>query len=448
LYIPHSKDDQAAMLAKVGAKSLDELFDVIPETVRLREPLNIPPAMTEMDLEAHLGRLASNNIGADRAVCFLGGGCYDHFVPAVVDVVAGRSEFYTAYTPYQAEASQGTLQTGFEYQSLICELSGMDVSNASMYEGATAATEACLMARAASGKTGSIVVSETVHPEYRQTLETYLVDLGTKLVVAPAKDGLTDPAALAKLIDAQTACVLLQHPNFFGLLEPMDALVSAAKSAGVPVVQAFDPMSVGLLKRPGDYGVDVAVTEGQALGTPMQYGGPFLGVFACKNNFVRKIPGRVVGQTVDRRGNRCFVLTLQTREQHIRREKATSNICTNQGLLALRASVYLALMGPQGMKEAAELCWAKAHYAADRLSQVKGLSVRFSGAFFKEFVLKTPGKAEQYLSPLLKAGFHAGVPLGRWYKGMDDCLLVAVTEKRTKDEIDRLADAWTKVLGA
>ena len=435
------------MLAKVGAKSLDELFDVIPEEVRLREALRIPPAMTEPELEAHMGRLAGSNTAADRAVCFLGGGCYDHFVPAVVDMVAGRSEYYTAYTPYQAEASQGTLQTGFEYQSLICELSGMDISNSSMYEGATAATEACLMARSASGRTGTIVVSETVHPEYRQTLQTYLVDLGTKLVVAPAKDGVTDLAALGKLLDDQTACVLLQHPNFFGLLEPMDDLIAAAKNSSAAVVQAFDPISVGMLKRPGDYGVDVAVAEGQSLGTPMQYGGPFLGVFACKSTFVRKIPGRVVGQTVDRRGNRCFVLTLQTREQHIRREKATSNICTNQGLLALRASTYLALMGPQGMKEAAELCWEKSHYAAERLSKVPGLSVRFNGAFFKEFVLKTPGKAEQYLSPLLKAGFHAGVPLGRWYKGMDDCLLVAVTEKRSKEEIDRLADAWTKVLG-
>ena len=434
------------MLAKVGAKSLDELFDVIPEGVRLREPLSIPPAMTEMELEQHMGRLAASNTGADRAVCFLGGGCYDHFVPAVVDVVASRSEFYTAYTPYQAEASQGTLQAGFEYQSLICELTGMDVSNSSMYEAATAATEAALMARAASGRTGSIVVSETVHPEYRQTLETYLVNLGTKLVVAPAEDGVTDPAAMAKLLDDQTSCVLLQHPNFFGLLEPMDELVAAAKKAGAAVVQAFDPISLGMIKRPGDYGVDVAVTEGQALGTAMQYGGPFLGVFACKNNFLRKLPGRVVGQTVDRRGNRCFVLTLQTREQHIRREKATSNICTNQALFALRASAYLALMGPQGMKEAAELCWEKSHYTAEALSKVSGLKVKFGGAFFKEFVLQTPGKAEKFLAPMLKAGFHAGVPLGRWYKNMDDCLLVAVTEKRTKEEIDRYADAWAKVL--
>jgi glycine dehydrogenase subunit 1 len=315
-----------------------------------------------------------------------------------------------------------------------------------MYDGATAFVEAVLMARANSGRTGPIVVSESVHPEYRQSLATYLVNLGAELVTIPAPGGATDLNALAATVSDQTACIGLQHPNFFGRLEPIAKVVELAKAAGAPVIQAFDPVSVGLMKRPGDYGVDVAVAEGQSLGTPLSYGGPFLGIFACKEKFLRKLPGRVVGQTVDRLGRRAFVLTLQTREQHIRREKATSNICTNQGLLALRASVFLSLVGPQGLKEMAELCWHNAHYAAQQLAQVPGLKIRFPGVFFKEFVVQTPGPAAGYLPKLVEAGYHAGVPLGQWYPAYDDCLLVAVTEKRTKEEIDGLAAAWKAVL--
>jgi glycine dehydrogenase subunit 1 len=395
-----------------------------------------------------MGELASKNQACDRTVSFLGGGCYDHFVPAVVDTVAGRSEFYTAYTPYQAEASQGTLQVGFEFQSLMCELTGMDVGNASMYEAATAMTEGALMARSVGDRSGNFVVSATVHPEYRSTLETYSKNLGVEVRVVPAPAGISDVAEIKRRCDDQTSAILVQHPNFFGHLEPMDEIVAVAANAGAAVVQAFDPISLGLLKRPGDYGVDIAVAEGQSLGTPMQYGGPFLGIFTCKDRFVRKIPGRIVGQTVDRNGKPCFVLTLQTREQHIRRDKATSNICTNQGLIALRASAYLALMGPNGLKEAAELCWEKSHYAAEVLGQVKGLKLKYNAPFFKEFVLETPRPAEELIRKLNTHGFHAGVPLGAWYPGMENCLLMAVTEKRTRDEIDRLAESWKKVLSS
>lgn len=444
MYVPHSEAEQKEMLAAIGLTSLDQLFDVIPDQYRLKQPLNIPAALSEMELTRHLKKLAGQNVGADEAVCFLGGGCYDHFVPAVVDHIAGRTEFYTAYTPYQAEASQGTLQTGFEFQTMICELTGMDVSNASMYEAATATTEAALMA--ISGRGGKILVADSVHPEYRETLATYVRNLPYELVTLKTKNGVVDPADLTAALSPEIACVVVQSPNFFGLLEPMADITRESHAHKAAVIQSFDPISLGILKRPGDFDVDIAVAEGQSMGTPPSYGGPFLGVFACKKDFVRKIPGRVVGQTVDRNGKRCFVLTLQTREQHIRREKATSNICTNQGLLALRASVYLSLCGPQGLEEVAKLCWNKAHYAAEVLAKVPGVKLHFAGDFFKEFVLELPGPADKYLDAMVAKGFHAGVSLGKWYEGMENCLLVAVTEKRSKDEIDALAAAWKEVL--
>ena len=426
------------MLESIGVGSLDDLFAQIPESVRLKKPLHVPAALSEIELTQHMAELAGKN---RPAVCFLGGGSYDHFVPAVVDTIAGRGEFYTAYTPYQAEASQGSLQAFFEYQTLICQLTGMDVSNASLYDGGSAVAEAALMAITATGRHGPVLVAECVHPEYRSVLHTYLANLEAEPLTLPAPAGVLDPDTLKKAMSVQTSCVIVQHPNFFGCLEDVQALAEIAHAKGALFVVSVDPISLGLLKRPGDYGADIVIAEGQALGTPMQFGGPYLGILACKEQFVRKMPGRLVGQTVDRNGKRCWVLTLQTREQHIRREKATSNICTNQGLMALKAAVYLAALGPQGLKETAELCMRKAHYAAEQLCKIAGVRLRFQRPFFKEFTLAVPGDVSALLTRLLAAGHHAGLRLGRWYPALADCLSVAVTEKRTREEIDGLAAA-------
>ncbi len=445
-YVLNTADERQAMLQQIGAGSVEALFAGIPSAVRLKRPLNVPAALSEMELTTHLKELAARNRPAGDTVCFLGGGAYDHFIPAVVDAVAGRSEFYTAYTPYQAEASQGSLQAFFEFQTLICQLTGMEVSNASLYEGGSAVAEAVLMAMGVTGRQGKVIIAESVHPEYRQTLATYIANLAPKVEVLPIRDGVVDPDELKKAVDETTCCVIVQHPNFFGCLEEVEALAKVTRDKGAMFVVSFDPISLGLLKRPGDYGADIAIAEGQSLGTPLAYGGPYLGLLACREEFVRKIPGRLVGQTVDRNGKRCWVLTLQTREQHIRREKATSNICTNQGLLALRATVYLAALGPQGLKETADLCTRKAHYAAQVLTKLPGVSLAFKRPFFKEFSLKVNGSAETLLARLLAAGYHGGLDLGRWYPALKSCLSVAVTEKRTRSEIDGLAAAWKKAL--
>jgi glycine dehydrogenase subunit 1 len=413
----------------------------------------VPPALTEIELTRHLQELAARNRPAGvSAVCFLGGGSYDHFIPAVVDAIAGRGEYYTAYTPYQAEASQGSLQAFFEFQTLICQLTGLDVANASLYEGGTAVAEAVLMSLTATGRRGKVLVAESVHPEYRLTLETYLTNLEPRVETLPTPEGFLDPDDVKKAIGADTPCVVVQHPNFFGCLEEVEALAALAHAHGALFIVSFDPISLGLLKRPGQYGADIAVAEGQVLGNPMSYGGPYLGLLACRQQFVRKMPGRLVGQTVDRNGKRCWVLTLQTREQHIRREKATSNICTNQGLMALKATAYLAALGPQGLRETAELCTRKAHYAAERLAEVEGVRLRFDRPFFKEFTLSVPSAsapggpvtAGHWLEHLLAQGYHAGLGLGRWYPALDDCIAVAVTEKRTRAEIDGLAAAFAE----
>lgn len=440
-YVLNTDADRRAMLAQIGVGSVEELFANIPSAVRLDRPLDVPPALSEQELAQHMGQLAARNRPAGDAVCFLGGGSYDHFIPAVVDMVSSRSEYYTAYTPYQAEASQGSLQAFFEFQTLLCQLTGLDVANASMYEGGSAVAEAVLMAMNVTGRTGKVLLAESLHPEYRLTTETYLANLPARPVVLPTPHGFLDPDDLKKAIDDQTVAVVVQHPNFFGCLEEVDALAAAAHAKGALFIVSFDPISLGLLKRPGQYGADIAIAEGQCLGNPMVYGGPYLGLLACRSEFLRKIPGRLVGQTVDRNGKRCWVLTLQTREQHIRREKATSNICTNQGLFALRATAYLAALGPQGLKETAELCLRKAHYAAERLSQITGASLKFDRPFFKEFTLALPGSVPSMLGELLQAGYHAGLHLGRWYPTLDDCLTVAVTEKRTRAEIDGLTAA-------
>jgi glycine dehydrogenase subunit 1 len=440
-YVLNTPDDRRAMLERIGAASIEDLFRNIPASLRLGRPLDVGPALTEMELTAHLQALAARNQAAGQAVCFLGGGSYDHFVPAVVDAVAGRGEFYSAYTPYQAEASQGSLQAFFEFQTLVCQLTGLDVANASLYEGGSAVAEAVLMAMTVTGRTGRVLVADSVHPEYRQTLATYLTNLEPQVATLPTPHGFLDPDDLKKALTDDTACVVVQHPNFFGCLEEVKALAEAAHARGALFVVSFDPISLGLLQRPGQYGADIAVAEGQCLGTPMGYGGPYVGLLACREAFVRKVPGRLVGQTVDRAGKRCWVLTLQTREQHIRREKATSNICTNQGLIALRAAVYLAALGPQGLRDTAELCTRKAHYAAEQLTRVAGVRPRFERPFFKEFTLQVEEPVPALLDELRAAGYHAGLHLVRWYPSLDDCLSVAVTEKRTRGEIDGLAAA-------
>jgi glycine dehydrogenase subunit 1 len=440
-YVLNTADDRREMLSAIGAGSVADLFESIPPKHRLERPLDVPPALTEIELTSHLKQLADRNQSAAGGVCFLGGGSYDHFIPAVVDAVASRSEYYTAYTPYQAEASQGSLQAFFEFQTLICQLTGMDVANASLYDGGSAVAEAVLMAITITQRHGRVIVPASLHPEYRRTLNTYLANVEAKPHSLPTPAGYLDPDDVKAALTDDTPCVVVQHPNFFGCLEEVEAIAALARERGALFVVSFDPISLGLLKGPGHYGADIAIAEGQCLGNPMVYGGPYLGILACRQEFVRKMPGRLVGQTVDRNGKRCWVLTLQTREQHIRREKATSNICTNQGLFALRAAVYLAALGPQGLRETATLCTRKAHYAAERL-QKAGLKLRFDRPFFKEFTLRSTAKVPEQLARLRDAGFHAGLPLGTWYPELADCVSMAVTEKRTREEIDRLADAY------
>ena len=440
-YLFNTPEDQREMLAAIGVESLDQLFAQVPENLRLGRALQIPPAMGELELTQHMEALAANNLHAGNSICFLGGGSYDHFIPATVDTISSRSEFYTSYTPYQAEVSQGNLQAMFEYQTLICQLTGMDVSNASLYEGGSSVAEAALMCLTVAKKFGKVVVPDTVHPEYRQILTTYLTNLETELEVVACPDGCCTPEQIAAAVDDQTACVIVQYPNFFGSIEDVARLAEAAHDKGALLVVSFDPISLGLLKRPGELGADVVVAEGQSLGSPMAYGGPYLGIMACRESFIRRMPGRIAGQTVDRRGKRCWVLTLQTREQHIRRDKATSNICTNQGLFALRASVYLASLGPAGLCETATLCTQKAHYASRQITACDRFELAFSHPFVKEFVIRDrAGSVDRLLDHCRQANILAGIPLGQWYPDLSDCFLVCVTEKRTRSQIDQLVE--------
>jgi glycine dehydrogenase subunit 1 len=444
-YLFNTPDDQKAMLAAIGCGSLDELFSqLVPDELRLRRDLDLPPALTEFELTSHMNRLAATNVDCTRKACFLGGGSYDHFIPAAVDALASRGEFYTSYTPYQPEVSQGNLEVTFEYQSFVTRLTGMDVANASLYDGGTACVEAVLMCLHATGRNGRVVMAASVHPEYREVVATYLRQLDVELVTVGTSDGIVTPADVAAACNNQTACVFVQQPNFFGCLEDVEAIGKAAHEAGAMFAVSADPISLGLLKRPNEYGADIVTAEGQSLGNPMAYGGPYLGIIACKDEFVRRMPGRICGETLDRRGRRCWVLTLQTREQHIRREKATSNICTNQLLFALRATIYLSLLGPKGIRETAELCARKAKYAKDRLAETSGgrLYAPFAATTFKEFVVRdAAGTVEKLLADAERGGYFAGIPLGRWYPELADCFLVCVTEKRTKAEIDGLAQA-------
>ncbi len=446
MYLLNTAADQEAMLKAIGANSIEELFSSIPQALQLNRALDIPDALNELELTQLLGKLGSKNVAAGDVLSFIGGGAYDHFIPSVVDAISSRSEFYTAYTPYQAEASQGSLQAFYEYQTLVCQLTEMEVANASLYEGGSAVAEAVLMALNITERRGGVIIPESVHPEYRQTLQTYLTNLNVPIITLPTPNGFLEPDVLKKAMNDGIAAVVLQHPNFFGHLEEADEITEIAHKNGALAIASFDPVSVGLLKRPGQFGADIAVAEGQSLGTPLGYGGPYLGIMACRQEYVRKIPGRLVGQTIDRNGKRCWVLTLQTREQHIRRDKATSNICTNQGLFALRAAVYLTALGPQGLKETAELCLRKAHYAQEELAKV-GLKPKFNRPFFKEFAVQVPkGTVAQHLKTLRDQKIFAGLDLGKWYPSLKDSVCVAVTEKRTREDIDALASAWKKLV--
>jgi glycine dehydrogenase subunit 1 len=438
-YVQITPKQRDEMLKAVGARSIDDLLKQVPAEFRLNEPLNLPGALDELSLRRHLSELAAQDNPVDEKVCFLGAGAYDHFIPTVVDFLAMKGEFLTAYTPYQAEASQGSLQAFFEFQTMVCQLTGMEVANASLYEGATAMAEAAIMALNVTGKR-EIIVSEGVHPHYRQVLKTYLSDLPAIYTEIPLKNGVVDTQELESELEPDTAAIICQSPNFLGHIERVETITKFVHANESLMIQTFNPLSLGLLKHPGEMGVDVAVGEGQPLGIPLQFGGPYLGLFATKMQYVRKMPGRLVGQTVDAEGRRAFCLTLQTREQHIRREKATSNVCTNQGLLALRASVYMATMGPAGLKQAAQLCYNKAHYLVDRLKHA-GVQRKFpQQPFFNEVLIQLDRPVQDVLDDASRSGILAGYPIGQDYPELSDCLLIAVTEKRTKAEIDRLVE--------
>ena len=444
-YIANTAAEQRQMLAVIGAGGIEELLVRIPAKARLSRPLSLAPALAETDLIRHMKALAERNADADQNACFMGAGAYDHYIPSPINHLISRGEFFTAYTPYQPEASQGTLRTIYEYQTMIAELTGMDVANASIYDGASSLAEAALMAHAVTER-NEVVLSRGVNPLYRRVAVTYCEGPGVRLRDAAVPDGVTDLAAAKKLVSSKTAALVVQSPNFYGCLEDMAAAAELAHAAGALLVVVADPVNLGVLEAPGRLGADLVVGEGQGLGVPMSFGGPNLGVFGAKKDLVRRMPGRLVGATVDRDGRRGFVLTLQTREQHIRRGKATSNICTNVALCALMATIYLATLGRRGLVRVGELSTAKAHYAAERLAQVPGVSLRFGAPFFKEFALKLPKAPERVVARLAKQGILAGVPLKTFDRALGDCLLVAVTEKRTKAEIDAFADALGKAV--
>jgi glycine dehydrogenase subunit 1 len=438
-YLSLTERDREEMLATIGVSSVDELFEQVPEGVRLGRELDLPPALGEAELARHIEGLAAKNVDSGRELSFLGAGMYDHYVPSVVDVVLSRGEFLTAYTPYQPEMSQGVLQAIFEYQTVICELTGMDVSNASGYDGCTVAADACFVARHVSDRR-KIVLAETLSPQVRQVVKTYAPGFELEVVEVPHENGITDPGRIAEAAK-DAAAVLFQQPNFLGCLEPAPELAEAASEAGALAIAHVDPISLGVLEAPGEYGCALAIGEGQAAGNWPSYGGPHYGFLAAKSDFIRRMPGRIVGETVDLDGRRAFVLTLQTREQHIRREKATSNITTNQTLLALAGLATLSWLGPEGLREVGETCLSLAAYARERIP----LQPAFDQLSFKEVAFRTPIPAREVVRRARERGVHPGYVLGRDYEGMDDVLLVAVTEKKTVEDVDRLADVLAEV---
>ncbi|SMC49678.1 aminomethyl-transferring glycine dehydrogenase subunit GcvPA [Papillibacter cinnamivorans] len=433
-YIPSPDTERREMLAALGLESASDLFSHIPGGVKLSAPLDLPGGKSELEVRREVSALAARNTVFPTVL--RGAGAYRHYIPSVVKYIPAKEEFLTAYTPYQAEISQGILQAIFEYQTMICELTGMDVSNASVYDGASAAAEAAAMCR--ERKRTKTLVSAAASPETIATLRTYSEGAGAEVVLIPAPEGKTDPSALVALLDGETACVYIQQPNFFGLLEPCEALAAATHTAGAKFVMGVNPISLGLIKSPSECGADVAVGEGQPLGLPLSWGGPYLGFMAASRALMRRLPGRLVGQTHDAEGNRVFVLTLQAREQHIRREKAGSNICSNEALCALTAAVYMAAMGPGGVKDAASQSVSKAHYLAGRLCRIPGVSLAYPGEFFHEFVTTLPVSRETALAALEKGGILGGLPVDRG-------LLWCVTEVVSRAELDKTAEILEEV---
>jgi len=442
-YIPHTDEDRRTMLATIGLERMDDLYDAIPPDVRFPD-LNLPDPISEMEIIGELRALSEANLEVQHVSCFLGAGAYNHFIPSVVDHTIRRNEFYTAYTPYQPEISQGTLQAIYEYQSLVCNLTGMEVSNASHYDGATALAEAVILALSQHrGKRGKVVLSPAIHPQFRQVVRTYTQGMGLTLVGDESLDNGVEE--LAGMLDKDTALVAVQYPDFFGRIEDFSKLGEAAQEAGALLCVVVNPLALGLLKPPSDFGADVVVGEGQPLGIPLSYGGPYLGIFTTRKKYVRKMAGRLVGETVDSRGQRGYVLTLTPREQHIRREKATSNICTNQGLMALATTVYLSVMGKHGLPKVAELCYHKAHYAAEQIAALEDYSLWHDGPFFHEFVVNCPRPVTEINDRLIDYDILGGYDLGQDYPSLENRMLIAVTEVNSKEEIDDLISALKEI---
>lgn len=440
-YIPNTSADRTKMLEYIGVSSIEELIQIIPSEIRLKGRLNLPDGISELELVREAQAISRMNGTVEEYVSFLGAGAYDHFIPSVVFHILSRSEFYTAYTPYQAEMSQGLLQTIYEFQTMICELTGMEVANASMYDGATAMAEAALMAMRVTKKREEIIVSSAVNPVYRRVLNTYLRGLKYPVIsLSWTEAGLTNIEQLQSSISEKTGAVIIQYPNFFGSIEDIETIGKIVHSVDAMFIVVADPLSLAILKSPGEAGADIVVGEGQSLGIPLSFGGPYLGFFATRMEHIRKMPGRVVGATTDREGKRGYCLTFQTREQHIKRERSTSNICTNEALMALAATVYMAAMGKGGLREAALQCIKKSIYAADLIKDLNGYSVPFSARIFKEFVVKTPVSPEVIRERLLEEKILGGVNLGIYYPELQNHMLFCVTEKRTREEIDRLVN--------
>ena len=437
-FTPHTEEDRREMLRQIGASSVDELFSDLPAAVRLDRPLNLPDGLPESEVARLLSSLAARDFDMGKYVSFLGGGAYDRYVPSVVGEMLRRSEFYTAYTPYQPEISQGTLQAIFEFQSLIAALTGLDIAQASLYDGATAVAEAAMLAWGQTGRE-RIVVARSVDPQYRAVLRTYAHGRGLEVVELPLSDGRAAAEDIAGAAEG-AACVIVQHPNFFGLLEDVDSLVKATHDKGALYIAVADPISLAVLRPPGAYGADVAVGEAQGLGIAASFGGPYLGFMAARQTYLRRLPGRIVGETADKDGNRGYVLTFQTREQHIRREKATSNICTNQGLMALAATIYTTLLGPDGLRQAASLSIEGAHRLGDGIGGTQGVDLAFSGPYAFEVALRGKASVKDVQAAMLKAGMLGPLDLERFYPELPGHMLLSVTEKRTTEEIGRLLD--------
>ena len=444
MYFPHTTQEREAMLATIGVERMEDLFQAVPAAHRFPD-LKLPVALSEMEALLEMQSYAWANSNTRELVCFLGAGAYNHYIPAAVDAILRRGEFYTAYTPYQPEISQGTLQAIFDYQSLITSLTGVEVSNASHYDGATAVAEAVSMAYANfRGKRNQVVLSPGLHPHYRQTVHTYNDD-AMLTFIGEDVDIQAGAEALLPYISENTALVIVQYPDFFGRIFDYTALAEAVHQAGALFAVSVNPLSLGLLKPPGDFGADIVTGEGQPLGIPLAFGGPYLGIFTTRKEYVRKMAGRLVGETTDNRGQRAFVLTLTAREQHIRREKATSNICTNQGLVALASAVYMSLLGKGGLRQVAELCYHKAHYAARRINKLRDYRLWSKAPFFNEFVVRCPAPVSEINEHLLSHGILGGYDLGQDYPELQDHMLIAVTEMVTKEDIDDLVDVFGEV---